>query len=70
MISHDIAKMLYVSVKTVYRRLEENGLSMRDTYAVLTEQDLDEIIKNILEEFPNCGCKSMRDHLSCRGFKA
>ena len=65
----EIAKMLCVSVKTVYRRLEENGLSMRDTYAVLTEQELDEIIKNVLVEFPNCGYKSMRGHLLSAGYK-
>lgn len=65
----DIAKMLCVSVKTVYRRLAENGLSICDTCAVLTEQELDEIIKNVLMEFPNCGYKSMRGHFLSAGYK-
>ena len=33
----DIAGMFCVSVKTVHRRLQENGMSIRDSYAKLTE---------------------------------
>lgn len=65
----DIANMLCISEKTVYRRLAENGMSVRDTYANLTEQELDAIIKDILHEFPNSGYKSMRGHLLSRGHK-
>ena len=50
--------MLCVSVKTVYRRLEENGMAVRNTYATITE--LDDIIKSVLHDFPNSGYKSMR----------
>ena len=60
--------MLCISVKTVYRRLEENGLSIRDTYAILTAQELDDIVRNIIQEFPNCGYKSMRGHLLSQGY--
>ena len=65
----DIAKMLCISVKTVYRRLEENGLSIRDTYAILTAQELDDIVRNIIQEFSNCGYKGMRGHLLSQGYK-
>lgn len=65
----DIAKMLCISEKTVYRRLEENGMSIRDTYANMTDQELDDIIKEVLHQFPNSGYKSMRGHLLSRGYK-
>ena len=32
--------MLCVSVKTVYRRLEENGMAVRNTYASITDEEL------------------------------
>lgn len=65
----DIAKMLCISEKTVYRRLAEHGMSVRDSYANLTEQELDDIVKDILHDFPNSGYKSMRGHLLSRGHK-
>ena len=65
----DIAKMLYVSEKTVYRRLEEHGMSMRTTFSQITEPELDDLIKSIVHVFPNSGYKSMRGHLLSRGFK-
>ena len=61
--------MLCVSEKTVYRRLEENGMSVRGTYAKITDQELDDIVKNMLREFSNSGYKSMRGHLLSRGYK-
>ena len=61
--------MLCVSEKTVKRRLEEQGMSMRMTYSTMTKPELDELIKSILHEFPNCGYKTMRGHLLSRGVK-
>ncbi|XP_028400508.1 uncharacterized protein LOC114523698 isoform X2 [Dendronephthya gigantea] len=65
----EMAKILGVSEKTVYRRLEEYGLSMRNSYSSITENELDDIIKGILVEFPNTGYKTMRGHLLSRGLK-
>ena len=59
----DISKMLCVCDKTVYRRLEEYGISMRMNYTQITEPELDDVIRNILQEFPNSGYKSLRGHL-------
>ena len=58
----DISKMLCVCDKTVYRRLEEYGISMRMNYTQITEPELDDVIRNILQEFPNSGYKSLRGH--------
>ena len=65
----EIAKLLYVCKKTIYRRLEEYGLSMRESYSTITGDELDVLVKEILREFPNNGYKSMRGHLLARGIK-
>ena len=63
----DIASLLFVSEKTIHRRLQDNGLSVHSTYEKLTDDDLDVIVKNILQDFPNSGYKSMLGHLLSRG---
>ena len=65
----DIASLLCVSEKTIHRRLQDNGMSVHSTYKKLTDEDLDNIVKNILQEFPNSGYKCMRGHLLSRGYK-
>ena len=35
----------------------------------MTDLELDDIIKEVLHEFPNSGYKSMRGHLLSRGYK-
>ena len=65
----DIARMLSVSNKTIYRRLQEFELPVRASYSDISEADLDVIILDILHNFPNCGYKSMRGHLLCKGHK-
>lgn len=65
----DIAKMLCVSEKTIYRRLDEFGISMRMSYSTITEAELDDLIRSIMHDFPNSGYKSMRGHLLARGVK-
>lgn len=62
----DISKMCD---KTVYRRLEEYGISMRMNFTQITEPELDDVIRNILWEFPNSGYKSLCGHLLARGLK-
>lgn len=65
----DIAKMLCVSVKTVHRRLHEYNLSIKKSYACLSDEELDSIVLEISSQFKNCGYKAMRGHLLARGFK-
>ncbi|CAB3979268.1 PREDICTED: uncharacterized protein LOC107355137 isoform X1 [Paramuricea clavata] len=65
----DIAKMLCVSVKTIHRRLHEYNLSIKKSYASLSDEELDNIVTEISSQFKNCGYKSMRGHLLARGFK-
>ena len=65
----DIAKMLCVSEKTIYRRLQEFGISVRDTYSDINDTSLDITVRNICQQFPNCGYKMMRGHLLSKGIK-
>ena len=51
----DIATLLGISVRNVERRLFEFGLSVRLTYSNIGNEELDQLIQNILTEFPNTG---------------
>ena len=55
----DIASLLCVSCKTIQRRLEDIGMSVRGIYAKLTDTEVDDIVMNILQELPNSGYKSI-----------
>ena len=65
----DIASMCGVSERTIKRRLQEFDLSILSSYSTLTDEQLQEIIKGILDEFPNCGYKRMTGFLFSRGFR-
>ena len=42
---------------------------MRINYTQITEPELDDVIRNILQEFPNSGYKSLRGRLLAGGLK-
>ena len=65
----DIATLLGVSVRTVERRLFEFGLSVRLTYSSIDNEELDQLIQNILTEFPNTGYRRMTGFLRSRGLR-
>ena len=64
-----IAHMLGVSLSTVRRRMELYNLSVRATYATISNQELDQLIREISRFFPMCGSKQMAGHLLSRGFR-
>lgn len=66
---NDIAKILCVSSKTVHRRMHGFGLSVRGTYSAIDNSQLDDVVRSISHEFPNCGYKTMRGHLLSRGIR-
>ena len=57
-----IAHMLGVSVSTVRRQMDVYGLSIRATYATLSEDELDQLTCDVSSQFPTCGSKQMADH--------
>lgn len=64
-----ISQLLGVSVRTVERRLNEYGISIRATYANLTDTELQEMVANYQANHPMCGNRQMRGHLLSRGFR-
>ena len=59
-----ISEMLFVSTKTVRRRIEEFNINPK-TFSNLSNKDLDAV--EILSEVPNCGSKCMAGFLLAKG---
>ena len=64
-----IANMLGVSVSTVRQRMAEFDLPVAATYATLTDDELDSLVSNIQNHFPNSGNRQMEGQLLARGFR-
>ena len=64
-----IADMLGVSVRTIRRRMDDYGLSIRNHYSCLSNQQLDEVVYVIQQQFPMCGNRQMQGFLLSRGYK-
>ena len=64
-----IANMLRVSIWTVRRRMTEFDLSITAQYSMLYDQELDEIVQRIQQQFPMCGNKQMQGHLLSMGYR-
>ena len=63
----DIAKILGVSRSTLYRRLEEEGISQHSKYSDISDNDLDREISEIKLDHPNDGERLLIGHLAARG---
>ncbi|KAK7912700.1 hypothetical protein WMY93_012911 [Mugilogobius chulae] len=64
-----LAKCLGVSRSTVYRRMQEFGLSVRGLYNNMNDQDLDHIISNVKHQMPNAGYRMVQGHLVSMGIR-
>ena len=65
----EIASLLGVSVRTIEQRLSDYGLNVRSTYSCINNVKLDEMILNILTEFPNTGYRRLAGFLLSRGLR-
>ena len=61
-----IAQILGISRSTLYRRLDEEELSIHLTYTVISDADLDWLIESIKAVHPNDGERLMIGHLASR----
>ena len=64
-----IADMIGVSVRTVRRRMDDYGLSIRAQCSALSDPELDAIVTEIQSQFPMCGNRQMQGHLLARGHR-
>ena len=64
-----IAEMLGVSLRTVRRRMSAYNLSTRMYFTVISDEQLDEIVREIQHSFPTCGNVQMQGHLVSRGIR-
>ena len=58
-----ISEMLFVSTKTVSRRIEEFNIKSM-AFSDLSNEDLDTVVSEIMREFPNCASKRMSIRMS------
>jgi len=64
-----MAELLGVSVRTIERRFQHFGLSVRATYTEITDAPLDETVREIMFIFPNTGYKRMSGYLRSRDIR-
>ncbi|KAL5510475.1 hypothetical protein EMCRGX_G006027 [Ephydatia muelleri] len=58
-----IARLFGVSVRTIRRRMKDAGLYVSDLYCTLSDAQLDEVVRNVFQQFPNSGYCMMAGHL-------
>lgn len=65
----EIASVLCVSDKTIVNRMKFFGISVRNTYSDISDENLVEIVKKKVAEFPSVGYRSIQGHLMADGIK-
>ena len=64
-----VALVMGVSLSTVRRRMSEYGLSITALYSTISDEELDMLIMQIKESFPNSGYRLMQAHLCREGHR-
>jgi len=64
-----ISMLLQVSLSTVQRRMSEFGITVREGYSAIGEDELDRIITLLQHQNPNCGYRMMQGYLARLGHK-
>ncbi|MGH0118367.1 UNVERIFIED_CONTAM: hypothetical protein FKN15_047772, partial [Acipenser sinensis] len=62
-----IAEHLGCSVSYIYKRLKAEGLSPRDKYSNITDNELDTEVKSLHSQYPNAGAEMMNGYLRAKG---
>lgn len=64
-----IAQLLGVSTRTINRRLNKYGISIRDTYTKITDEELDNLVSSVKAESPHLGHRMMKGRLQALGHR-
>ena len=63
----DISRVLGISQRTVWRRIQEHSIDVNVLYADICDEDLDAVVSDVQSSFPNCGQRMLNGHLRSRG---
>ena len=63
---NEIADAMHISRATIWRRLKEAGVSVQK-YSDISNDELDGIVKQIQQEYPNCGQQLIQGFLKGSG---
>lgn len=64
-----IARLMGVSERTIYRRMQEYELSVKDMYSSISDDELDSLVASITSELPNAGYRMVRGRLESMGHR-
>ncbi|XP_035465165.1 uncharacterized protein LOC118285561 [Scophthalmus maximus] len=64
-----ISRTLGISVKTVRRRMQQWGLSIKESYSKVTDDELDFMVAAIRADSPNLGQRMMKGRLKALGHR-
>lgn len=64
-----IATLMGVSRRTIYRRMKENELSVREMYSTITDAELDNLVSSIKSDLPNAGYRMVKGRLESLGHR-
>ncbi len=64
-----ISKLLGMSTRTIERRMQQFGITVRGTYSQLTDEELDNLVVAIKTTSPHSGYRMMRGHLKALGHR-
>ncbi|XP_041832801.1 uncharacterized protein LOC121653126 [Melanotaenia boesemani] len=64
-----ISKLTCISVRTLFRRMQEWGLSIRDRYSNISDDELDRLIIQIKQTSPNLGHRMVKGYLKALGYR-
>ncbi|XP_059195790.1 uncharacterized protein LOC131976672 isoform X2 [Centropristis striata] len=64
-----IAKLMGISRSTVYRRMAEYNLSIKSLYSTMTDEELDQCVREIKSRQPHSGYRMVKALLQARGLR-
>ncbi|XP_055011421.1 uncharacterized protein LOC129409427 isoform X2 [Boleophthalmus pectinirostris] len=64
-----IAKLMGISRSTLYRRMGDFGFSVRSQYCTLTDEELDQCVREVISRQPHSGYRMVKALLQARGLR-
>ncbi|XP_067266374.1 uncharacterized protein [Chanodichthys erythropterus] len=64
-----IATLMGVSKSTIFRRMRDYELSVRDMYSSISDEELDSLVASVKNALPNSGYRMVRGRLESMGYR-